>query len=126
MVVVFEVIVAVAVPGANTAVGLTVHTGGSVVVIADVTWQLNATVPVNPELSAGAIWIVVDETPPGATAAGDKAEGCSVNSDVPWPAAVSPNAKTAAIRQQAARARPIVTFNLDLLHPNFDMNMKRL
>jgi hypothetical protein len=40
------VIVAVALPGGANAVGLRVHTGGSVVAIVDVIVQLSVTVPV--------------------------------------------------------------------------------
>ena len=47
------VIVATAVPGTVTAVGLSVQIGVSVVAIAAVTWQVKATLPVNPEFSAG-------------------------------------------------------------------------
>ena len=75
------VIVAVALAGAVTEVGLTVHTGGSTVACDDVTWQLKLTVPLNPLTDP--TWMVDAEVPPGATASGEKEDACSVNSDVP-------------------------------------------
>ena len=114
------VIVAVALPGADTAVGLTVHTGVSVVAIDEDTWQPSETVPVKPFTDP--IWILVDETPPGATAAGDNADGCSVNSEVPWPSAAAPITKRAASRQPAEYApRPSLVFNVDSVRPTLDM-----
>jgi len=87
------VMVAVALAGTVTDGGLTVHTGVSVVVIVEVTWQLSATEPVNPEFAAASTWIVVEEVPPGAIALGDNGEGCRVNSEVPpWAAARGANA----------------------------------
>jgi hypothetical protein len=65
------------------------------VVIVEVTWQLNATEPVKPELAAGSTWIDVEAVPPGAIALGDNGEGCSVNSEVPpWAAARGANASS--------------------------------
>ena len=123
MVVGLVVIVATAVPGTITAVGLSVHIGVSVVEIAAVTWQVRATVPENPEPGAGLSWIVVDDTPPGATADGDNAEGCSVNSDVPCPTATAANAKTAATKQTVTRdACPEIILILDSVRLAFDMN----
>jgi len=117
------VIVATAVPGTATAVGLSVQIGVSVVEIAAVTWQVKATVPVNPEFSAAATWIVVDDTPPGATAEGDKAEGCSVNSDVPCPTAAVANPKTVANKHTVTRdACPKIIVILDSVRLAFDMN----
>ena len=120
------VIVAVALPGADTAVGLTVHTGVSVVVIADDTWQPSETVPVKPFTDP--IWILVDETPPGATAAGDNADGCSVNSEVPCPSAAAPSIRRAANKHPARRVpRASFVFNVDSVRlvldmKKFDMN----
>lgn len=123
MVVGCVVIVAIAVPGTVTAVGLSVQVGGSVVAIAAVTWQVKATVPVNPECSAGASWIVVEDTPPGATADGDNAEGCSVNSDVPCPTATAASTKTAANKRTVTRAVcPKIILILDSVRLAFDMN----
>ena len=117
------VIVAIAVPGTVTAVGLSVQIGVSVVEIAAVTWQVSATVPVNPEFSAGASWIVVDETPPGATADGDNAEGCSVNSEVPCPTAAVASATTAANKHIVTRDAFLeIILILDAVRSAFDMN----
>jgi hypothetical protein len=68
VVVLSVVIVAVAVPGTVTDCGLTAHTGVSVVVCDDVTWQLRFTVPLNPFTDPTAI--VEDDVPPGAIASG--------------------------------------------------------
>ena len=123
MVVALVVIVAIAVPGTATAVGLSVQIGVSVVAIDAVIWQVKATVPVNPEPCAAASWIVVEDTPPGATADGFKAEGCSVNSDVPCPTAAVPSATTAANMQTVTRdACPKVILILDSVRLPFDMN----
>ena len=117
------VIVATAVPGTATAVGLSVQAGGFVVAIDAVTWQVNDTVPLNPEFSAGASWIVVEETPPGATADGFNAEGCSVNSDVPCPTAAAASAKTAANKPTVTRgACPKIILILDSIRSAFNMN----
>ena len=48
------VIVAIAVPGTATAVGLSVQIGVSVVAMDAVTWHVRATVPVKPDPSAAA------------------------------------------------------------------------
>lgn len=123
MVVGCVVIVAIAVPGTVTAVGLSVQVGGSVVAIAAVTWQVKATVPVNPEFSAGASWIVVEDTPPGATADGDNAEGCSVNSDVPCPTATAASTKTTANKHTVTRAVCTkIILILDSVRLAFNMN----
>ena len=123
MVVGLVVIVAIAVPGTATAVGLSVQIGASVVAIDAVTWQVKATVPVNPEPCAAASWIVVDDTPPGATAEGFKAEGCRVNSDVPCPTAAVARAKTAANKHTiTCDTCPKVTLILDSVRSAFDMN----
>ena len=67
--------------------------------------------------------MVVDDTPPGATADGDNAEGWSVNSEVPWPAAVLKSAKTAANRHTITRdACQKITLTLDSVRLAFDMN----
>ena len=64
-----------------------------------------------------------DEVPPGATAAGDKAAGCSVNSDVPWPTALGTSASNAVKRHNAGiAARPKVILNVDSDRPKFNMN----
>jgi hypothetical protein len=100
-----------------------VQIGVSVVVIAAVTWQVNVTVPVNPDPCAAVSWIVVEDTPPGATADGDNAEGCSVNSVVPCPTAAVARAKTAATMHTVARhACPQVILILDLVRLAFNMN----
>ena len=122
MVVGLVVIVAIAVPGTVTAVGLSVQMGVSVVAMDAVTWQVNATVPVNPELSAGASWIVVEDTPPGATADGFNAEGCSVNSEVPCPTATVESAKTANKHTVTRDACPKIILILDSVRSAFDMN----
>ena len=117
------VIVAIAVPGTVTAVGLSVQVGVSVVEIAAVTWQVKATVPVNPDPCAAASWIVVDDTPPGATADGDNAEGCSVNSEVPCPSAAVASAKPTAHKHPVTRdACPEILLILHLVRLAFDMN----
>jgi len=116
----FVVIVAVALPGAVTAGGLTVHTGVSVVVIAEDTWQPSVTVPVKPLTDP--IWILVDETPPGATAAGDNDDGCSVNSDVPCPSAAAASNMSVASKHPARRVpRARVVFNVDSVRPGFNL-----
>ena len=97
--------------------------GVSVVAMDAVTWQVKVTVPVNPEPCAAASWIVVEDTPPGATADGFSAEGCSVNSDVPCPTATAANAKTTANKQTVTRdACPEIILILDSVRLAFDMN----
>ena len=115
-----EVMVAVALAGTVTDGGLTVHTGVSVVVMVEVTWQLNATEPVNPEFTAGSTWIVVEEVPPGAIALGASGEGCSVNSDVPPCAAArgtntsnTINAHKAAIPTRCLAILNVAILNLE-------------
>jgi hypothetical protein len=67
--------------------------------------------------------MLVDETPPGATAEGDNADGCSVNSDVPCAAATAPRARTAAKSHPAA---PLlcasVAFIVDSARPRLDIS----
>jgi len=117
------VIVATAVPGTAIAVGLSVQMGVSVVAMDAVTWQVKVTVPVNPEPCAAASWIVVEDTPPGATADGFSAEGCSVNSDVPCPTAAAASAKNAANKHTVRRnTRPEFILILDSVRSAFDMN----
>lgn len=121
------VIVAVALAGAVTDDGLTVHTGVSVVVMVDVTWQLKATLPVNPLTDP--TWMEVDEVPPGAIALGNSGEGCSVNSLVPPCAAAAgtkPGSATAIARtnthQTGFAGRASVNLILDSEGLKFAMN----
>jgi hypothetical protein len=120
------VTVALALAGAVTDGGLTVHTGGSVGVCCEVTWQLKLTVPLNPFTDP--TWISDDETPLGATASGLKELGVSVNSDVP-PCAIATGekvqarAKVAAVRHSEAIPRcPAGDFSLDSIHSDLNMN----
>ena len=119
------VTVALALPGAVTDGGLTVHTGGSVATACDVTWQVKLTVPLNPLTDP--TWIEDDETPPGATASGLSDPGSIVNSDVPPCASAAEakqvKAKAAAIRHRAATPGcPKADFNLDSDHSDLNMN----
>src|SRR5579864_2859730 len=122
---VFVVTVALALPGAVTDGGLTVHTGGSVATACDVTWQVKLTVPLNPLTDPTRI--EDDETPPGATASGLSDPGSIVNSDVP-PCASAAGAKQAKVRAAAISHRaanpgcPKEAFNLDSEHSDLNMN----
>ena len=93
------VIVAEALAGGVTVVGLTVQTGVSTVDwVVEVTWQPRVTVPLKP-FSVPTV-MLEDDVPPGTTAFGDKAPACSVN--VPWPAAESGKANKPASMHTAA------------------------
>jgi len=70
------VMVAEALAGGVTVVGLTVQTGVSVVTCDEVTWQVRSTVPVNPLTVPTEMF--VDEVPPGSTASGDREAACRV------------------------------------------------
>jgi hypothetical protein len=91
----FVVIVAEALAGGVTVVGLTVQTGGSVVTCVDVTWQARSTVPLKPLTVP--IVMFEDDVPPGATASGENGAACRVTF---WA-----NAADGKIRRAAHRHR---------------------
>jgi hypothetical protein len=92
------VMVADALAGGVTVVGLTVQTGGSVVGSVDVTWQLIFTAPLKPlPLTV----MLEDDVPPGTTASGDSAPAFSVKL---CPAAGSGKANKPVSKHTAATA----------------------
>ena len=106
------VMVAVAVAGGVTVVGLTVHTGVEVVGCVEVIWQPRVTVPL--KLFTGSTRIDVAEVPPGAMATGSSAVVVSVNSLVPCSRAAGATARDATRTHNAATAAtPFHIFNLD-------------
>ena len=115
------VIVAEALAGGVTVVGLTVQTGVSVVVCVDDTWQLRSTVPVKPLTEPTVMF--VDDVPPGPTASGESGAACRVKF---WATANEGKIRNAANRHKteslACRERIL---NLDLDDSDFNMSRFR-
>ena len=111
------VIVAEALAGGVTVVGLGVQTGGSVVIGAvEVTWQARSTVPLNP-LTVPTV-MLEDDVPPGATASGENGDAWRVTF---WADAGNPKVRRAAHRHRAAMPESgIRRMNLDCNGFDFD------
>jgi hypothetical protein len=117
------VIVAVAVAGGVTVVGLTAHAGVEVVGCVEVIWQPRVTVPL--KLFTGSTRIEVAELPPGAMATGSRVVVVSKNSLVPCPCAAG--ARTRETTSRNGRAKPLSPIPSFTLGANpFHFTMSRL
>src|SRR6478752_4223853 len=115
--------VAVAVAGGVTVVGLTAHTGVEVVGCVEVIWHPRVTAPL--KLFTGSTRIDVAEVPPGTMATGSSAVVLSVNSLVPC--ACAAGARTRETTSTNSRAKPLTPVQSFTLGANpFKFTMSRL
>lgn len=111
------VIVAEALAGGVTVVGLMAQVGVEVVACGAVTWQVKSTVPANP-LTVPTV-MLEDVVPPGATAAGANGAACRVKSA--WAEAEEIKVREAAVVQRIAKAARVARiFNLGFVRFNGD------
>lgn len=118
------VTVATASAGGVTVAGLTAHAGGEVVVCAEETWQVSATVPVKPLTVP--IVILEEAVPPGASASGENEAACRVKSA--WADADDTLIRAASMQNIEMPASVARIFNLDFNDLNgdeSDFNMSR-
>ncbi len=118
------VTVATASAGGVTVAGLTAHAGGEVVVWAEETWQVSATVPVKPLTVP--IVILEEAVPPGASASGENEAACRVKSA--WADADDTLIRAASMQNIERPASVARIFNLDFNDLNgdeSDFNMSR-
>ena len=118
------VIVAVALAGGVTVVGLTAQDGVEVVVCGDETWQVRSTVLLKPLIAP--IVILEEDVPPGASASGENGAACRVKSA--WADAEDSNVRNAVMThktESVACAARILFFCFDGLDCDSDFNMSR-